>query len=162
MMVGAIGAILYYQRNTLYMKLLTNKMVTIIAWLLFLFSGLYADLIPSPMRAEFVALISIILIMSQVQGNPFLINLEYKWFDFIGKISYGIYVIHPLLIYLLSILYRQLHVDLPLTLQYILIYANVTFLTILIAWLSYTYFEKPFLKLKDRFAVVKSRNTFQI
>ena len=162
MMVGAIGAILYYQRNTLYMKLLTNKMVTIIAWLLFLFSGLYADLIPSPMRAEFVALISIILIMSQVQGKPFLINVEYKWFDFIGKISYGIYVIHPLLIYLLSILYRQLHVDLPLTLQYILIYANVTFLTILIAWLSYTYFEKPFLKLKDRFAVVKSRNTFQI
>lgn len=31
--------------------------------------------------------------------------------------------------------------------------------TILIAWLSYRYFESPFLRLKNRFAVVYSQNS---
>lgn len=39
-----------------------------------------------------------------------------------------------------------------------MIFIIVTGLTILIAGLSYKYFEKPFLRMKDKFSVVKSTN----
>ena len=161
MMLGAIGAVLYERKIKWFMQGLTHWSTQTLIWGLFIFAGWWPYLLPAVIREESIAVMSLIMIVGQVHGK-FIINLENRVFDFIGKISYGIYVIHPLLIYLLSFLYRQLHVHLPLVLQYILIYVSVTLLTILIAWLSYTYFEKPFLKLKDRFAVVKSRNTFQI
>jgi peptidoglycan/LPS O-acetylase OafA/YrhL len=38
----------------------------------------------------------------------------------------------------------------------LLLYPLVFGCVIIIAWLSYTYFEKSFLRLKDRFAVVQT------
>ncbi len=159
MMLGAIGAILLYRKNKQFIKITTNRWITTIAWLLFLGSGFYSELIPSPCRAEFFALISLIMIMSQVATKPFIFNLENRMFDFIGKISYGIYVIHPMLIYILALLYEKCQIALPTSIQIVIIYAVVTTITIIMAWLSYRFYESPFLKLKNRFAVVKSRNT---
>ena len=39
-----------------------------------------------------------------------------------------------------------------------MIFAVVTGVTILIAGVSYKYFEMPFLRMKDKFSVVKSTN----
>lgn len=159
MMIGAIGAILYYQRNKIFMSVLTNKVVTTMAWILFLLSGFYTDFIPAPMRAEYIAIVSLILIMSQVTGKTFIFNLEHKIFDFVGKISYGIYVINPLLLFWLSRWYSSLHITWEPIYQYIVIYVGVIIITIFVAWLSYTFYERPFLHIKNRLAVVKSRNS---
>jgi peptidoglycan/LPS O-acetylase OafA/YrhL len=67
---------------------------------------------------------------------------------YLGKISYGMYVYHTLCFYFYFKHFSSgnVLVDLP-----------VTFLiAITIASLSYYYFEIPFLKLKDKFAVKKS------
>jgi len=45
--------------------------------------------------------------------------------------------------------------------QVIIIYVGITILTYVVAWLSYHYFEKPFLKLKARFAIVQSQNALK-
>ncbi len=159
MMLGAIGAILLHRNNQTFIRLFTNRWITTIAWMLFLTQGLYMHFLPSLCTAEYVAVLSLVLIMSQVACKPFLINLENKPCDFVGKISYGIYVIHPLLIYLLSLCWSKLQIGIPNLLQIILIYILVTAITICVAWLSYTYFEKPFLTIKSRFAVVQSRSS---
>lgn len=162
MMIGAIGAIWYYNKNKLFLKVVSYKLIQILSWLVFLFSGFFSMYIPAVIRAEFVAILSLFLIMSQIVGKPKFINLENKYFDFIGKISYGVYVIHPLIIFLLSAIWLKLHIIIPEFLQYIIIYISVPSITIFAAWISYEKYEKPFLKLKNRFAIIKSSNSMNL
>lgn len=160
MMIGAIGAILYFKKHLFYTKLTTNRWVGVASLMLLLFSQLWAGIIPAPIRPQAIAILSLFAIMSQLVQKP-LINLENRICDFVGKISYGIYVIHPLLIFLLSGLYRNAGLQMSNIVASIIIYALVTSATIFLAWLSYRFFESPFLRLKNRFAIVKSQNSMK-
>jgi peptidoglycan/LPS O-acetylase OafA/YrhL len=79
--------------------------------------------------------------------------------NYLGKISYGIYVIHPLLIFVGSWMVKSTgwlsntHGG-----GYWIVFASVSTITTLLASLSYKYLEMPFLRLKDKFSVVKSTN----
>jgi len=157
MMIGAVGAILYFKKHTLFLKMFSNKIVQLIAWSVFFILGLGIFHIPAVVVQELIAICSLSMIIGQVSIESRIINLENKVCDFIGKISYGIYVIHPLIILLLSRLYKN--IEITQSLKYILVYVSVIILTLLVAWLSYSYFEQPFLKLKNKFAVVKSSNS---
>ncbi|MFY0527036.1 acyltransferase family protein [Archangium gephyra] len=68
--------------------------------------------------------------------------IDHKWLRYVGSITYGIYLMHMIS---LNIVRRVVPHNLPL--YYVLTLA----LSIVFATLSYRYFEKPFLKLKDRF-----------
>ncbi len=96
MMIGAIGAILYYKKATWFVRLCANRVVVILAWVLFFTSGLYAQYIPAPIRAEYISVVSLMVIMAGLVSKPL---LENRVMNYLGKISYGIYVIHPLLIF---------------------------------------------------------------
>jgi peptidoglycan/LPS O-acetylase OafA/YrhL len=77
-------------------------------------------------------------------------------FDYLGTISYGIYMLHMPAVYATSELFKITswwHGRLAL---YCLAYYGLVFgITILLAHLSYRYFELPFLRLKDRrFSIV--------
>lgn len=158
MMLGAIGAIMYYRKHQLFLRVMTSNWVVLFSWGLLFTSYYYVRYIPAPIRPQFISLVALGLIMSQVAATPKIINLENKCFDFVGKISYGIYVIHPIVIFLLSKLYCKLSVDCRLPIQYGMIYFGTTIITIILAWISYTLYEKPFLRWKSRFAVVHSQN----
>jgi peptidoglycan/LPS O-acetylase OafA/YrhL len=70
---------------------------------------------------------------------------------YLGKISYGLYVYHPIAIGLAGDITQSFA-------QYSLVLIISGLLAdICIAWLSYEYFEKPFIQMKERFAIVKSR-----
>jgi peptidoglycan/LPS O-acetylase OafA/YrhL len=70
---------------------------------------------------------------------------------YLGRISYGLYVFHELMMYLTRRFFsRYVHVPGSALLVELL-------LTIGVATLSYEYFEKPFLRLKGRFEVIHSR-----
>lgn len=71
---------------------------------------------------------------------------------YLGRISYGFYVFHIFAIYLAEKLLQRVG-----SVQPTMIFALALPLTIGIAALSYQLYERPFLKAKDRFAVVKSR-----
>jgi len=162
MMIGAVGAIFFYNKNFRFMHLLTNRYVQIISWSLLLLSGFYIEFLPAVFRNEFIAVISLILVIGQVEGTKSFYSLEYNFFDFIGKISYGIYLFHPLIIYLLSWIWRtNLSERLNLRFQYPIIYLLVSVITVLVAWISFKYYETPFLRLKERFAIVKSNNSIR-
>ncbi|HZK70345.1 MAG TPA: acyltransferase [Clostridia bacterium] len=161
MLIGAVGAMLYKNQNKYFISALTSKWVQIIAWLLtgLLFLNFIA--LPAPVTAEITALVSLVLIIGQVENTTYKVaNLENKLFDFLGKISYGIYIIHPLVILLFSYLYRNL--NLSFILQTIVVYSSVIATTVLVAYLSYEFYEKPFLTLKKRYMIVKSASSMLI
>ena len=159
MMIGAIGAILYFMKSKLFTNILMNRTLGFVCFLLLLFSLTWIDVIPAPIRPQLIAILSIVCIASQLKSP--IINLENRMCDFVGKISYGIYVIHPLLIFGFSSLYKGGSIQLPTAVVPILIYCIITAATILIAWLSYKFFESPFLQLKNRFAIVHSQNSMK-
>lgn len=90
-------------------------------------------------------------ILFSVMGsqNAFLRN---KWLLYLGKISYGLYVLHEFAHYCAM---RLLPASTPM--QVIKQSALSLALTILLAAASYRWLESPFLRLKERFAYVQSR-----
>ncbi len=155
MMLGAMGAIMYYRKTEWFCKLCSNRFVAIVSWGLFFTSGLYADFIPSPVRNEFIAFISLLVIMAGLLRKPI---LENRVMNYLGQISYGIYVIHPLLLYVLTRLIRPTDY-LSNDVASVVIFITMTILTIVLACLSYKFFEMPFLRLKSKFSVVQSTNS---
>ena len=156
MMIGAIGAILYYKKAAWFMRMCANRVVVILAWVLFFTSGLYAQYIPAPIRAEYISVVSLLVIMAGLVSKPL---LENRVMNYLGKISYGIYVIHPLLIFVGSWMVKSTNIlSTAHGGGHWIVFASVSALTILLASLSYKYLEMPFLRLKDKFSVVKSTN----
>lgn len=158
MMIGGIGAIMYFRNVRWFHAVIEKRWIRVLLWILFFSSGLYADFIPAPLRATYISFISLGVIVSGLIGKPL---LENKVMNYLGNISYGIYVIHPLFIilgshflggWLSSVDTRWLWI------VYIGLYVGMTILTIGLAALSYELYEKPFLKLKTKFMVVKSSN----
>lgn len=87
-----------------------------------------------------------------VAANPRnVIRLDNRLFDYFGKISYGIYMFHMIVVYATSALFLKTswwrgHEGLYFVAYYVLAVGG----TLLVAHLSFLYFERPFLKLKDR------------
>ncbi len=156
MLMGVIAAILYYQGNEKFIRICTHRVTQMLAWLVVVSLAINRFYVPA-VDTEVVALVTVCLILGQVTKRNNIINLENKVCDFIGKISYGIYIIHPLLTFGLARCLPPLQPDQPL--NYLLVYAAVLALTLTMAYLSYNFYEKRFLKMKSRFAVIKSQNT---
>lgn len=86
-----------------------------------------------------------------------------NWLTYLGRISYGLYIFHSLMFYLvfeagehwLQHCFTTLHV--PSALVSSIGTLLVLGMSILTAGLSYRYFERPFLRFKERFTFVRSR-----
>ena len=94
--------------------------------------------------------ISVILILVGFLGCK---SLEsWRSLRYLGKISYGLYLFHPFALRIAD------HMALSVGLDSLAIASVAGLLVdVGIAWLSYEYFEKPFLRSKERYAIVKSR-----
>lgn len=96
-------------RDGLFNTAKTNCLIfSVFAWGMFLSSGFYGHLIPAPIRTEFIALLSLIIIVTQQRQNSCPL-LENKVAHFLGNISYEIYVGHILVIILLSEFYQRMN-----------------------------------------------------
>ena len=112
---------------------------------------------PSPLSSwqsalgHFLTALASAAILLSVMGsqNAFLRN---KWLLYLGKISYGLYVLHEFAHYCAM---RIFPASTPA--QVIEQSAIGLALTILLAAASYRWLESPFLRLKERFAHVQSR-----
>jgi peptidoglycan/LPS O-acetylase OafA/YrhL len=154
MMIGAAGAILYNKGNITFIKIATHWLLQVCAWSIIVLLALNKFKAPSFIDNEIIALITVVLILGQIAGKQKILNLENKVCDFVGKISYGIYVIHPLIIFYLSKLTGK-HIYNGAA-AYVIVYALVAAVTLILAYLSYEYFEKRFLRIKQQYTVIKS------
>jgi peptidoglycan/LPS O-acetylase OafA/YrhL len=83
-----------------------------------------------------------------------------RFLIYLGKISYGLYVFHLLASRITQrpLRWIDMHAHLPHFLQEPLELVTTLSLAILMAHLSYRYYESAFLRLKERFTVVRSRS----
>jgi peptidoglycan/LPS O-acetylase OafA/YrhL len=108
-----------------------------------------------------LATLGSIMVLVAFLGVPS--NLLPNWAIYLGRISFGLYVFHDFTIYLTDrLINRHLasfkdgiinSIKGPI---YLLSVCMAFGLTVLIAALSYRYFETPFLKMKKRHAVIQS------
>lgn len=156
MAIGGVGAVILRGRGRL-LSLLFSRTTQALCWGIFLYSTLVKPIhIMTSIDHELYSILFMVLILNVSSNDASIVNLERPLFDFLGKISYGLYVFHMLVIFLLRFLLKPL--VLPQTWgSYLLVYLAVPATTILVAYLSYRFFELPFLKMKDRFSVVLSQ-----
>lgn len=154
MAIGAIGAVLLHQNNVFFMKLSTHIITQIISWLVIILLMFNTFHIASVIDQEIVSIVTVFLIINLSCNPKTIISMDYPVFDFLGKISYGIYVFHQLVIFFFSKILIQ--IDLNEGMKYLVAYIGVIGLTILLAFLSYEFFEKHFLVIKEKFSIVKS------
>ncbi len=157
MMIGGLGALLYKNNNKLFLQIVDNKFSQFICWIIMLLIAINRFHAFSVIDDEIISVVALFLIVGQIQVKNRLINLELGIFNFLGKISYGIYVTHLLLIFLFSKLLMGL--DTELHYKYFIVYFSILSATIIVSYISYTYFESWFLKLKEKFAVIHSSAT---
>lgn len=153
MLIGALGAIYYYEKNHFFITIVTNKFVQVFGWFCIVLLVFNQFSFAFFLDNTLIAIVSVVLIMGQVTKKG-LINLETKLFNFIGKISFGIYIIHALVLFFTS---RYIW-PIPMNgvLKFIAVYSIVIGVTIVLSYISYEFFEKRFLKFKKRFEVVKT------
>lgn len=101
-------------------------------------------------RYIFILYITLIIVMQvQYSSEPSVLKKN-KFLVYTGKISYGLYCFHGISITAFQMIALQLKVSMP---EWVLAVLTLGF-TFCIASLSYYYFEKPFLQLKDKLRTV--------
>ena len=158
MLIGAIGAILYFQNNQLFVKLANNFYLQLLCWIIIGLTAINKFHVMSFLDNEIISMITVFIIVGQIKKTNRVVNLDLRIFDFIGKISYGLYVIHPLVIFYLA---KSIFLsDKTSTFNYVVVYVSVLLATTIVAYLSYQFFERRFLGLKQKYSTISSSETF--
>ncbi|KIA82884.1 hypothetical protein OA84_04760 [Kaistella solincola] len=157
MFFGAMGAYALY-KNFRIIDLLgsrLNQLFCLIILALLILNKFW--FINSIIEIFIVEYITLGLIIGQIKVKNRIINLENKPLNYLGKISFGVYVYHPLII-LISSHFIKYNNQINGVWFLIFIFFIVISATLVVSHLSFFYFEKKFLKLKHRFSIVKSTN----
>ncbi len=128
---GALIGRLFWRRSHFIQTLCENKMIHLLTWGLFLAFSFYRQYIPAPIRIQYFAVLSSLMILSQL-GNSTIINLDRRFISFLGSISYEVYLFHVPIIIALSALFIRMNLpDNP-----ILIYITCTVLSFTVAFFA--------------------------
>ncbi len=151
--IGGIGACLYFE-NSKIVAFSNKKVIELLAWFILMLFMMNQISVFSIVNNEIISVIVVIIIFNQINNPSPIFSLENKVFDYLGKISFGLYIYNPLLIYFTS---RFLLNNGTSGLTKIILFMVCTFCAvILVSHLSYFYFEKRFLKLKTKYTTVAS------
>jgi len=153
--IGSLGALVCYAYPNFVKNVIHNRVtqlitfLTFIAFLIAIFTSHKEDIIDFRLHA----LLFVIIVINASTNAKSLYNLNNKFLDFIGRISYGMYIYHIIAIVMAIKLSTCLsdYFESDIVLFNISVYILSIILTIGISILSYRYFEKWFLDLKRNF-----------
>lgn len=149
MAIGGMFAIFLFEKNRI-LKIIYSKYIqifTLFVLTVFIIKGITVPYV----NYEFYALLFGILIVNLAANKKSILNLENNVLHYLGKISYGLYMYHPIAIMItLKALY-----SINISNIYIQILMSVS-LTVFIAGVSYKYFESYFIKKKNIFTKIVS------
>ncbi len=150
MAIGGFVALLLFKKEKGTLPFLfskTTQFVTIITLVVSLGLGIEFPYV----NKEIYAILFSFLILN-IAGNPnTIVNLENNLFNFLGKISYGLYMYHFIVIIAVIKLSLFLKIN-----NNAFIYPSTIIMTIGVATLSYYFLEKPFLKYKVKHSKILS------
>lgn len=144
MAMGALTAIAYRKYNTLIRTIIVLRLVIGIVLFMVLIH-LYFEISHITLGLSFGLLILIFI------EN----KIENKLFSELGKWSYGIYMYHPLVMYLSFSFVDQIQIK-SFVWKNFAYYTLIITITVLLSRFSYRYIEMYFLKLKKKVSVIES------
>ncbi|MEG0697317.1 MAG: hypothetical protein RR447_09290, partial [Algoriella sp.] len=143
MAIGGLTAILSFKKSKV-LNCINNNYVfylsTLIVIILMIFGVNFGFF-----HYEIYAILFAIIILNLATNKALEVILENKMFNYLGGISYGIYMYQSIAIVIAIKLSIYFNLEL-------LIYPVSLSLTLLFSHLSFNYLEKPFLKLKNKFS----------
>jgi peptidoglycan/LPS O-acetylase OafA/YrhL len=157
--IGGIGAYLLFAKKEQILRILFNKYVQIITWVVLLYS-IITDVPYTIFYHDVYSLLSLIIIMNIAVNPASLVKLENRFFNYFGKLSYGLYTFHIFCIALVLQVLKNNYPSNLLTLT-IVLYLLILTLSIGISMLSHHFFEKRFLNLKKSYSIVVTGDNVQ-
>lgn len=148
MAIGAVGGYLYsYFSNKIVV--FTKSPYIYFAIVAVTFLLLFFSFMPDYMQSILLSVSFLILIIVSINDNNTIV-FRNRYLSFIGTISYGVYMYHPFILFLVFPFANKYFPAGENLLYYnIVVYLFVIGLTILLSHLSYKYFELFFIKIKD-------------
>ncbi|RDI58371.1 acyltransferase family protein [Flavobacterium glaciei] len=154
MIIGCIAAILFYKKSKI-INYLTSVYFAVFCWSIIFLSIVDKFQISSALiDHEIISIVTVGVILTQINRKNFIIDLDTKPFNFIGKISYGMYVYHPVIIFFFIKFLGAFKMD--IWYNYIIVFFLITLTTILLSYVSYVFFENKFILMKDKYSSIKS------
>lgn len=157
MAIGGIGAYYLYNLNNKVLRFLFSPYTQLITYAVVIQMLLYGIEVPC-VNHEFYSLFFIVIILNLAANPNSYVNLENKLMDYLGKISYSIYMWHGIAIIVglkVAMAYNPKLNDFYSN----TVYYFVTFVvTLALSAASYEWFEMQFLKFKHLFAKIQSGN----
>ncbi len=146
---SAIALLLHHERSFAIFHFATkaNWFAPLIGSLLIaIFMILPADISGTPRVIIHLLMTAFLLALVLKEDQTLVSVLKWQPIDYIGKISYGIYIYHMLVLHVLRIVFEKIDLQSP-----ILFFIVGSSVTILVAALSYKFIETPLLDLKKAF-----------
>lgn len=151
MAIGALGAFAAKQKKEL-LKYIFSIPFQIVLYIITIALLMF----PHIVIYQLYSLVFIIIILNLAFNPNTIVKLENKIFDYLGRISYGLYIFHSLTI--IPVIHLVTRLGLRIGLQTELLIDMICMcITIGIASVSYRYFESYFLRMKSRL----SKKTFK-
>ncbi|MBS2034789.1 acyltransferase [bacterium] len=162
MAVGGVGGWLVHRRHP-WLSYVYSRPAQIAAWSFLAISILYRPLqITSMLDSELHALVFVVLILNVSTNPATMVTLENRPANFLGRISYGLYVYHmPLLCILGQYLGPVIQPLQPASARLGLVILIVYGCSVALAWFSYRFIESRFLAYKQQLAKVPSTDRAQ-
>lgn len=149
MSIGAIFAILIYNKVDLFTNIIYHPLAQIVAVFLLLLPLFIRTQSFANIEIEFHSIASSIWIANTAFNLKSFIYVKSSILRFFGTLSYGIYVYHLIIIYIIA----QFDLHLPLLLMYLLAFVAVTGFS----YISYYFFESKVLALKEKYSNLHSK-----
>jgi peptidoglycan/LPS O-acetylase OafA/YrhL len=153
MAIGALFAIAYHRRMPRVLAVARTAAVPLAFWVCVALSATNHFSLFSIATPTVMATVTGIFLISEVERTRPVGLLANPVMGFLGRISFGIYVYHPLVISILVLALR--HAGVTFQTAWLAVVC-VAVITTVVAQLSYALLERPFLRLKERFAFVRS------
>lgn len=146
LLIGCIGAMLLQKYPMVIQRMASQRWLAAIAWITLIAYQL--DLVQLKYFNELPAAVATLLLLFHlICQKPWPLVFDNVAMKYIGKISFGIYVYHPLVIGTLIFILRKCQFSIAWIFYYLLVIG----VTLIVASMSYEYFENKFLKLKAKF-----------
>ncbi len=145
--LGALTAYAAYHRWRI-LRLIERREVFAIALLVMIYAILFGTPTTGVLYSTVVGIAFVVVVYQVAAGGRLATLLDRRLPEYLGKLSYSMYVYHPLFVLLFYTLFYQ---RLNGTTYQLVAYPTIIGVTLLASWLSYEKFEQPFLRLKDRF-----------
>jgi peptidoglycan/LPS O-acetylase OafA/YrhL len=157
MIIGAITAMILFEKNQKWLDFfMSNFSFFISIAVLFLLLIFKPELYFLKNTIYSILYAVIILNISSNENCP--IKLETKPLNYLGNISYGVYMYHALSISLGIYVIQRLNLDFSTFTAHFFVYVLSFVFSVTLAHLSHHYIESKFLSFKERFVVISSTN----